>query len=235
MQILNSISEDSEYNFENELVDLQFNYILNHDNLSDDYNELKVFLKENINYIINNNIIELYEPFKDDNILIILKTFYTLLSLKINIIFKLKKWKEIYINDFFWNLSLKEQIEFMIQLKNYFLSIYDCSNGGSNFNIKLMLIFNKDNYNYKQIMNDIEDRLIRILDLFGPKIFEILKIPLIRVSEFYQLDNNQILKYLKVIFIEINKLLDENIELFNQFNNVNIGISKFLNIEQLCE
>lgn len=233
--MLNTISEDSEYNFEKESVDLQFNYILNRDNLSDDYKELKVFIKDNINYIINNNIIEIYEPFEDENILIILKTFYTLLSLKMNIIFKLKKWKEIYINDFFWNLSLKEQIEFMIQLKTYFLSIYDCSNGGSNFYIKLMLIFNKDNYNYKQIMNDIEDRLIRILDLFGPKIFEILKIPLIKVSEFYQLDHNQILKYLKVIFNEINKLLDESIDLFNQFNNVNIGISKFLNIETLCE
>ena len=182
--------------------------------------KLKLFLKENIDFAINNNLKQILQ----DKILYnseswnIIINFYDLINKKINIIFLLKKWKDIYINDFFWNLSTVNQIEFLNNLKIIFLSIYDCSQGGNVYHIKLMQIFNSNNYNYYQIMEDIEDRLKRILDLVGPQIFEFLKLPLITVQNLYKLSNDEIIKYFTAIFNNIHQLLKEIIILFETFN-----------------
>jgi len=182
--------------------------------------KLKLFLKENIDFAINNNLKQILQ----DKILYnseswnIIINFYDLINKKINIIFLLKKWKDIYINDFFWNLSTVNQIEFLNNLKIIFLSIYDCSQGGNVYHIKLMQIFNSNNYNYYQIMEDIEDRLKRILDLVGPQIFEFLKLPLITVQILYKLSNDEIIKYFTAIFNNIHQLLKEIIILFETFN-----------------
>ena len=182
--------------------------------------KLKLFLKENIDFAINNNLKQILQ----DKILYnseswnIIINFYYLINKKINLIFLLKKWKDIYINDFFWNLSTVNQIEFLNNFKIIFLSIYDCSQGGNVYHIKLMQIFNSNNYNYYQIMEDIEDRLKRILDLVGPQIFEFLKLPLITVQILYKLSNDEIIKYFTAIFNNIHQLLKEIIILFETFN-----------------
>jgi hypothetical protein len=137
-----------------------------------------------------------------------------------NLVINIKEWKEIYVNDFFYDLSGEHQVFFLIQIKNYFLSIFDCSLGGDVFHFKLMKIFEKDNYNYKQIMEDIVDRLKKILEIVGVKIFEYLEIPLIKHSQLYILDHNQIIKYLSTIFIKIKELLEKTIELFKEFYEV---------------
>ena len=135
-----------------------------------------------------------------------------------NLIIEIEKWKEIYINDFFYKLFGNGQIIFLIQLKHCFLCIFDCSLGGELFHFKLMKIFARNNYNYNQIMEDIADRLERILKLVGVKIFEHLKIPLVNYSQLYKLNHDQIIKYLSTIFIKIGDLLDKTIQLFKDFN-----------------
>jgi len=137
-----------------------------------------------------------------------------------NLVINIKEWKEIYVNDFFYDLSGENQVIFLKQMKNYFLSIFDCSLGGDLFHFKLMKIFDKDNYNYKQIMEDIVDRLEKILGIVGVKIFEHLEIPLIKYSQLFILNHNQIIKYLSTIFIKINELLERTIQLFEEFNEV---------------
>jgi hypothetical protein len=190
--------------------------------------KLRLFLKENIDFVINNNLIENLsdEIYVDSESWKILCNFYNLINQKINLILNLKKWKDIYNNDFFWNLTTPDQIEFLNHLKIQFLSIYDCSHGGSVYHLKLMQIFQSNNYNYYQIMEDAEDRLKRILVLFGSKIFETLEIPLITIRDLYNLSNDQILKYFTTIFKSIKQLLDGIIELFENFNlncsNLNI-------------
>ena len=133
-----------------------------------------------------------------------------------NLINNIKKWCDIYINDFFYDLSSEMQIIFLKQIKKYFLSIFDCSLGGELFHYKLLKIFEKDNYDYNQIMNDIIDRLKRILSTIGVKIFEYLKIPLIKYNQIYILNHNQIIKYFSIIFIKIRELLDKTIQSFEE-------------------
>lgn len=198
-----------------------FNIVSDNTNL-EKTKSLKIFIKNNFEFVTNNNILDILSDivYKDSELWRVLYSFYNLINHKINIVYKLKKWKDIYTNDIFWDLSTIDQIDFLNNLRIFFLSIYDCSQGGSVYHIKLMMIFQSNNYNYYQIMEDIEDRLKRILDLVGSKIFEHLKIPLITVRELYNLSNDQILKYITVIFKNIKQLLDEVIELFYNFNLV---------------
>jgi len=178
--------------------------------------KLKLFIKENIDFVINNNIKDfLLYGSESWNIII---NFYDLINQKINLIFFLKIWKEIYPNNLFWDISTNEQIEFLNNIKMIFLSIYDCSQGGFVYHIKLMQIFNSNNYNYSQIMEDVEDRLKRILNLIGSKIFDYLKIPLITVHDLYNISHTEIIKYFTTIFNNINNLLKEVIILFESFN-----------------
>ena len=40
---------------------------------------------------------------------------------KMNLVFNLKKWKDIYINNIFWDLTTIEQIDFLNNIKSNIL------------------------------------------------------------------------------------------------------------------
>jgi hypothetical protein len=134
MSQLKTIFEDIECTFEemyqedplNILDNITLSTTLNNICLIKDDHEqsinLKIFLKENIEYVTSNNLIE-----ELSNILLnnseswyILINFYDLLKQKFNLILNLKTWKEIFINNFFWGLSTTDQINFLIEMKIYF-------------------------------------------------------------------------------------------------------------------
>jgi hypothetical protein len=233
MYLLNTIYEDIECTFNEPLIHTySLDYICL---IKDDHKQsikLKMFLKENIDYVTNNDLIGLLtdkisEYSETWNLLI---NFYDLLKQKFIIILKLKTWREIYINNLFWDLSTIDQLIFLIQNKNYFLSIYDCSMGGCVFHLKLMKILQGNKYNHKQIMEDIEDRLKRILKLVGPKIFEHLDLPLITQKQLYEFSNNQIINYFSIIFRKIKELFEETINLFKEFDLVCEELNNILNV-----
>jgi len=184
--------------------------------------KLKHFLRENTDYAISNNLIDILSDKISEysESWHILLNFYSLLKVKFNIILSLKTWKETYINNLFWRLTTKDQINFLTDMKNYFLSIYDCSLGGCVYHIKLLKIFESKNYNYSQIMDDIEDRLKKILKLVGPKILEHLNIQLITVNELYDFTTDQIFKYFSVIFTKIKELLEITLNQFKDFDSI---------------
>ena len=155
----------------------------------------------------------------DNNTLNILNNFYSLVKEKMEIIMILKKWKDVYVNEEFWDMTLPDQITFLYTLRLKFLSIYDCSQGGSVYHIKLMLIFKSNRYHYTQIMNDVEDRLRRSLELMGKPIFKYLNIKLITLKELYSFTHEEIIDYFNLIFNNVKKLLNEVIILFEGFNN----------------
>ena len=233
MYQLNTIFEDIECIF-NEPINITYSldYICLIQDPREQCTKLKMFLKDNIDYVTNNDLIELLsdkisEYSETWNLLI---NFYDLLKQKFIIILKLKTWREIYINDSFWDLSTIDQLIFLTQNKNYFLSIYDCSMGGCVFHLKLIKILDGNKYNHKQIMEDIEDRLKRILKLVGPKIFEHLDLPLITQKQLYEFTHEQIIGYFSIIFRKIKELFEETINLFKEFDLICQELNDILDV-----
>lgn len=225
MSRLETIFEDIECTFlENgkQTLDEDLNNICLIEDTCEQSIKLKIFLKENIEYVTTNNLFQILSNKIKNNseTWYILINFYNLIKQKFSIILNLKTWKQIFINKIFWDLPISEQINFLIQMKNYFLSIYDCSLGGQIYHLKLIKIFESANYNYNQIMDDIEDRLKRILTLVGPKIFENLEIPLITIKQLYEFSIDEIFNYFNIIFKKIKELLEKTINQFEEFNLV---------------
>jgi hypothetical protein len=190
---------------------------------------LRLFLKHHSEIAFTNNLKEIFqeELILYNNSWLVLTDFYKIIHKKISLSLILKKWNEIYKNLHFWNCDNK--VNFLFETKEYFLAIYDCSHNGVPFHNKLIDLFNCNNYNKSEVYDNIKDRLELILKTFGSKIFECIQVPLIKVSDFYNLTHAEIISYLSIIFVRINDLLDQTIVLFNKYNRANDELDNLLN------
>lgn len=161
----------------------------------------------------------------------IINDFYVVINKKIFIIIHIQKWNQVYDNNLFWKQSLATQIEYLNIMKSRFLAIYDCSRGGTPLHMKLMSFSDHDkNNNYKtEIFNDIQTRLETLLQIFGLKIFQVLNIPLMSVSQFHNESYSNIVKYLNLIFDRINILIEQTIKLFEYYNIVCSQLDNIVN------
>jgi hypothetical protein len=181
---------------------------------------LKLFLKHHSEIAFTYNLKEIFieELIYYNNSWLVLTEFYKLIHEKISLLMILKKWYDIYNSKSLWKLSPYEQIQYLINKKEYFLSIYDCSHGGFPYHFKVIETLNDSKCCREEVLNNVKERLELILKLFGKKIFECVNIPLIKVSEFYNLTNEQIYIYLKIIYERMNELLNQTIYLFQSYN-----------------
>jgi hypothetical protein len=212
------------------------NYIselFNNNNISD--NELSInlrlFLKHHTTFACENNLKELFfnNLTNYTNSWHVLSTFYVLMHDKIILLQTLNNWYSIYENKKFWALPIQEQIQFLINKKEYFLSIFDCSHGGIPFHYKLSGIFNDDRHDKYEVLNNVKYRLELILKLFGYKIFNYVNIPLITVSTFYESTNEYILLYLTNIFNRMTELLNQIMFFFNSYDTNTKAINNLFN------
>jgi hypothetical protein len=194
---------------------------------------IRIFLKHHSEYAISNNIATIF-IYEDEYLLTIetLKTFYNLIKQKTILLIIIQKWAEEYQNEEFWNMDLKEMIIFLKGSKHQFNSIFDCANGGLPFYYKLYPLLNNQ---YKdEIMNNIEERLLLVLHLFDKKIFNHLEIPLIRVSDFYELSAKDTINYLASIYTKFNKLLNNMINLFQEYHSINENLTAlYFNVNEV--
>jgi hypothetical protein len=155
---------------------------------------------------------------------------------KISLLVVLNNWNNIYNNEVFWALSLQDQIQFLVNKKEYFLSIYDCSRGGIPYHYKLAGIFIDNKHDKNEVFENVKERLELILKLFGTKIFNYASIELITVSNFYDSTNDFIISYLTEIFDKMNKLLDNTIYVLNLYNTNTKSIENLINpvIVNIC-
>jgi hypothetical protein len=226
-QIINNIE-----NIKNPIIFL-FN-LISYKNKLGDYNlsiVLKLFIKYHTNILLEYNIKKIFIDELDINSisLNVLNNFYKLIAKKLSLVLVIKKWQVLYNNNDFWMLSIHEQIEYLLNIKNKFKSIYDCSRGGTPYHYKLAHIFKDNNYCKKEIMEDIINRLIYILDIFNKDIFISLDIPLILLSDFYNLSNEYILKYIISIYEKFSELLNQTIKIFNSYNSICIQLNNLIN------
>jgi len=205
--------------YNNEINDTNFSIVLRiflkyHTYIGTNYNLKKLFISELKYKHLSWNV---------------LNDFYKLINKKISLVMTLKKWYDIFENNKFWKLSLNDQINFLINTKNYFLSLYDCSKGGIPLHYKVGAILKNNKIDRNIIIDDLIDRLINILSIFGSKLFLSLGIPVLKVNEFVILSDGNIIKYLITIFNKINELLNQTIKLFDSYNLVNIKLNNLYN------
>jgi hypothetical protein len=223
---------DSEISLIKYPISFLFNIITWRNELSD-YNLsicLKLFIKHHSTIALNYNLKRIFrdELYDFNKSWDTLKEFYKLMNKKIALILILKKWYHIYSNDFFWKLSTSKQTDYLQQIRERFLGIYDCSKGGVPYYAKLSTLLKKQNSNRDELLCDSVFRLKTILDMFGPKLFESMDIPLVKVKDYYELSDENLIKYFITIFEKINELLNQTIILFDSYNLTCIHINNLI-------
>jgi hypothetical protein len=159
----------------------------------------------------------------------VLSDFYKIMNKKFSLVFILKKWFDVYDNNFFWKLSIGEQIDHLSNTKLHFLGIYDCAKGGIPLHYKVGTLLKDKRINRDFIVNDLIERLVIILNIFGLKLFQTMEIPLITVKEFLELTDENIIKYIVVIYDKFIELLNQTIKLFDSYNLICIQLNNLLN------
>lgn len=176
---------------------------------------LRIFLKHHYNYACSNNIASIFNSTEYPDTIKIFENFYNLIKNKTILLLTIQKFVEEYDNKDFWDMQLNDQILFLKKTKHYFNSVFDCANGGLPFYYRINLLLN--NMYRDEMMINIEERLLIILGIFDKKIFTYLEILLIHVSDFYNLSSKDIIQYLSIIFTKFTKLLNNMINLFQEY------------------
>ncbi len=181
---------------------------------------LRIFMKYHSNYMMEINVKKLFANEINQYSLswCALCDFYKIIGKKIPLVFVLKKFNAVYLNQDFWKMGVSNQLDFLSNTKERFLSIYDCSRGGMPFHYKLAQLFKDNKYDKKEIMENIMKRLLAILEIFGTSVFISMEIPLITVKDFLELSDENILKYIIVIYEKFTELLNQTIKLFDSYN-----------------
>ncbi len=193
---------------------------------------LRLFLKNHITTALSINLKKLLKLELSDKIISwkVLDDFYKLIYKKMSLIVILNKWYLVYNNKTFWKMLLDKQIDYLQNIKLQFLSIFDCSKGGLPFYNKIAPLLKDGKIHIRhEILENIKDRLIQIFKMFGSKIFQSMDIPIITISEFYHLSNENIIKYLIIIHEKLDELLNQIIKLFNSYNLSCIQLTNLLN------
>ena len=192
---------------------------------------LKLFLKHHIIIGLDFNLKKLFQHELSNMKLSIsvLDNFYKIIKKKISLLFLIKKWQNVYPNKNFWKLNYSMQLDHIINLKLQFNSIYDCSKGGIPLYLKIGNLLN--NYDTR---DTVKERLVMSLKLFGKELFDSLDIMLIPNSMFDMMENENILKYLLIIYERINNILDETIKIFTSYNVLHTKLINILNPINIC-
>ena len=194
---------------------------------------LRLYLKNNINLAIKSNVRDLLIDeltlYNKKLSLQILNNFYKFISFKYLLIKLLNKFylyhlqnkntHVIMLSRKLWNLSINEQIEYIENVKLQFLSIFDCSKGGVLYHHKLRYFNKNNNPSFHIIMENIKERLLLLLNLFGIELFQELNIPLIKNSNFYNKNIIFYVKYFELIFQKFIKFINETLFIFENYNN----------------
>lgn len=179
---------------------------------------LRLFIKHHMETCLTINLKELFMNELQNYKLSyhVINEFYKIIGRRLKLIFTLKKWNIIYKNRTFWKLTIGDQHKYLLNMKDQFLSIFDCSKGGLPYHYKISSLLKSSN-NY-EITENISQRLKMTLKIFGIKLFTYLEIPIITYDEFYTLTKDDLIKYLFIIYEKIIKFLNQTIEIYELFN-----------------
>jgi hypothetical protein len=193
---------------------------------------LRYFLKYNYELAIKYKLLNFIIFLDHDKINTkrIIKDFYTLIRKKIIICILLKKWRESYNKNNFWNLSIENQIEKLKNLKEIFLANFDVTKSNHLIHYKISNIIKRNNNLVKDHHLEIlKNRLRNIFLIFGRKFFRNYNILTLTNSEFSKFDFKNQLKYCDYIFNKINKIIFKIINYFVIINSIQNQLDNILN------
>ena len=139
-----------------------------------------------------------------------------------------------------YNLLQSFKIIFLNNLRNTVKGIFDNAKGGISFPIKMLPILKTNINNSKEIIIESAiERLSQVVKIFGNDVFLSLKIPLLTVTEFLDLLDDQKFKYTNMVYLKIIETLNIIITIFENFNMFNLKLHNLLNptfikIEESC-
>jgi hypothetical protein len=180
---------------------------------------IRLFLKYHGPFALENNLKLLFKDHLNNNDLswIALTDFYNLVHKKITITTIIKKLYTVYKNKIFWSMNTDEQIDYLNQIKLQFLGIYDCAKGGTPYHHKIPSLL-KNTSNKYIILEDAKQRLKKLFDIFGYDVFMAIELPVLTNHEFDTLSDENIAKYIALIYSGISELLEHTIKLFDIFS-----------------
>ena len=162
--------------------------------------------------------------------LIVLDTFYELINERKKLTSSLSKWNIAYQNKNYWNKDNKYQMEDLLNLKIYVKAIFDCVMGDQLFGMKIAPIIKANINNSKYaIFENVIERLIKLYKLLGYNFFTTYNIKTITVDEFYNLSDDDKIKYIISIQSVTLNILGQTIEIYENFNMINLKIDNLLN------
>ena len=226
--------------FDEKLKRIKYPYVLirkffNNIHLIDDVNAsiiLRYIIKNHMNiflvnpfHVLVNKLPKSYEETKD-----VLITFYLSIKNRQKTINELKKWHESFVNRFFWQKKIEDQIIFLNDIKLRVHAAFDNSKGGISFIIKMIPILKSDIKDCRDetIFSAIE-RLKIVYKLLGRKFFAYHNIPVLTGEDFYELSDVIMLKYLNIIYTTSIENLVITINIFEQLNIINLRLYNLLN------
>ena len=160
----------------------------------------------------------------------VLFTFYELVTEKIKLIISLSKWNLAYKNKIYWKKDNKYQIEYLLNLKLYVKSLFDCAFGEQLFGIKIIPIVKTNINNSKNfIFENVIESLTKLYKLLGHNFFKIGNIQTMLITDFNYLKDDEKIKYIILVQTKTLNLIDETIENYEKFNMVNLKINNLLN------
>tara|TARA_B100001123_G_C15131309_1_gene955442 strand:+ start:218 stop:970 length:753 start_codon:yes stop_codon:yes gene_type:complete len=201
---------------------LLLTYIFIHKSMITDENLsllIRYMMKYHFNLFFKKDMRKILYLLKDYNLSQnIINDFYKNLIKQKELIDKIKKFKHAYNRYFFWQKSIKEQIEYLVNLKEKFNSYNDCCIGNLHFHKKLKLIEQSDTYSQKINEREIFNRLNLIYKLFGCKFFLTYEISLLSYEDFFYSKYIVKCNYIEYIFNIVNKILEDLIDTFRLFD-----------------
>ena len=194
---------------------------------------LRYIIKNNINIFIDNPFYVIGKKISSkthQNTLNTLLSFYDLLKLKFKILNKMKEWFNSYDNESFWNKNIEEQIIDLQFIKTLVQSNFDTSKGGMSFGIKMIPIIKANISNSKnETIISAADRLRNIFNIMGKKFFVNNNLQLLSYQDFFDLEDDNLIKYTNNIFLKVIEIITENIDLFENYNMINLKLENLIN------